>query len=686
MKSWLLAAAAGAALLSACSEKKEAAAPAAPPPPPKAAYGAFGLMDDAMDASVKPGDDFYKYANGKWLATAKIPADKSAYGIGDVLQDKSEADLHTMLDDLAKAPQTDPSKKKVADLYAAWMDTDAIEKRGVEPLKPYLDRIAAVKTQADLMKAFGDTDFDSPFGWSIQPDPADTTKYAVFLNQAGLGMPARDFYLNAGAKFDAYRAAYKAYVTTIFKLVGDANAEKDMAAVYALELAMAKVQWSPEKQRNVKATYNPMNLDGLKKLAPQVDWPVVLEGPGLKDAKTIVVGEKSAIVDEAKLVASTPIETWRAYLAFHLANDNASNLPKAFDDARFEFYSKTLRGQEQQRDRWKRGVALVDNSVGEALGQAYVEQHFPADSKAKIKDLVANLLAALKTRIEKNEWMDDKTRAEALKKLATFDPRVGYPDKWRDYSALAIEPGKLFEDAVAARHFDWNRQVARINSPVDRGEWVMTPPTVNAYYDPLMNQITFPAGILQPPFFDAAADPAVNYGSIGAVIGHEIGHGFDDQGREFDEKGLIRNWWTDATAKKFKAATDALAAQYHQYCPIPGDAKACVNGQLTMGENIGDLGGLEMAYTAYHMSLDGKDAPVLNGLTGDQRFFIAYAQSWQAMMRDDFVRSLMLTNPHAPDNVRGQNPERNVDAWYAAFDVKPGDKLYLPPEKRVHIW
>ncbi|MBI1359799.1 MAG: M13 family peptidase [Alphaproteobacteria bacterium] len=683
MRISLLLAASAAALLAGCG-KETASAPAAPTPPPaKVALGTFGIDTAQMDTTVKPGDDFYKYVNGKWLASAKMPADKARYGSFDALRDKSDDDVHTLLEDLKANPPSDVTLKKVADLYAAWMDPDAIEQRGIEPLKPYLDRIAAIKTRADLMKFGGDIDFSSPFGLGIQPDPADTTKYAVFLGQAGLGM-GRDYYLNKGEKFDAYRAAYKTYITTILKLIGDPTPEKSAQEVFDLETKLAKVQWSPERQRDVKATYNPMDRAGLKKLAPDVDWPVVLASAGLGDVQNIVVGETTAITDGGKLWDTAPIDTWKKYLAFHVASDSANALPKAFDDANFDFYSKTMRGIEQQRDRWKRGVTLVDGAIGEGLGQAYVAKYFPPENKEKMDALVKNLLAALKTRIENLDWMDDATRAEALKKLATFDPRIGYPDKWRDYSALTIEPGKLFEDVRAAHKFEWDRQVNRLSQPVDREEWYMTPPTVNAYYDPLMNQITFPAAILQPPFFDPLADPAVNYGAIGAVIGHEIGHGFDDQGRQFDEHGKIRNWWTDETAKKFKAATDALAAQYHAYCPLPPDG--CVNGYLTMGENIGDLGGMQMAYTAYHMSLDGKEAPVIDGFTGDQRFFMAWAQVWRAMSRDDALRNLMLTNPHAPDQVRGQNPERNVDAWYAAFNVKEGDKMYLPPDKRVHIW
>ena len=553
MRISLLLAASAAALLAGCG--KEAATPAstAPAAPAKVALGAFGIDTAEMDTSVNPGDDFYKYVNGKWLATATMPADKARYGSFDALRDKSDADVHALLEGLKANPATDATEKKVADLYAAWMDEDAIEKRGIEPLKPYLDRIAAIKTRADLMTFAGDIDFSSPFGMGIQPDPADTTKYAVFIGQAGLGM-GRDYYLNKGAKFDDYRNAYKTYITTMLKLIGDPTPEKSAQDVFDLETKLAKIHWSPERQRDVKATYNPMDRAGLKKLAPDVDWAVALNAAGLKDVQKVVVGETTAITDGAKLWETAPLDTWKKYLAFHITSDSANALPKAFDEANFNFYSKTLRGIEQQRDRWKRGVTLVDGAIGEGLGQLYVAKYFPPENKEKMDALVKNLLAALKTRIEKLDWMDDATRAEALKKLATFDPRIGYPDKWRDYSALTIEPGKLFEDVHAAHKFEWDRQVDRLNQPVDREEWYMTPPTVNAYYDPLMNQITFPAAILQPPFFDPLADPAVNYGGIGAVIGHEVGHGFDDQGRQFDENGKIRNWWTDEDRQEIQSS------------------------------------------------------------------------------------------------------------------------------------
>lgn len=650
-----------------------------------ATLGNFGIDTAQMDRSVNPGDNFYQYVNGKWLTTTKIPADRSRYGSFIVLRDQSEVDQHVLLEDLARSNPTDPTLKKITDLYAAWMDTASIEKRGLEPLQPDLDRIAAANNKSDLMKLVGDINISSPLGFDIMPDPADTSRYAVFIGQAGLGM-GRDYYINEGPQFDTYREAYQDYIRTVLQLTGDTDAANSARAVFALELKLAQIHWSPAQRRDVQATYNPMNLEDLKELVPNIHWPTVLEATGLGDEQNFIVAEKSAIVEGAALLDSIPLDTWKKYMAFHRVSDTASLLSESFDAAHFSFYGKTLRGTQEQRDRWKRGVALVDRNIGEGLGQAYVAKHFPPDYKGKMDVLVENLLAAFEIRLNNLEWMDDETRAQALKKLATFDPRIGYPSKWRDYSALTIAPGKLFESVQNARQFEWSRKVSRLNEPVDREDWYMTPPTVNAYYDPLMNQITFPAAILQPPFFDAKADPAVNYGGIGAVIGHEIGHGFDDQGRKFDENGKIRNWWTPATEKKFEVLTKALGDQYSAYCPIPGDVKTCVNGELTMGENIGDLGGLQMAYTAYKLSLNGKEAPVIDGFTGDQRFFMSWAQVWRGLSREDALRNLILTNPHSPEMVRGQNPQRNIDAWYDAFDVEETNKMYLPPEQRIQIW
>ena len=675
-------AAATLVLLTGCS--KPAATPAVASASAKPAFGAFGVDVSQIDTSVKPGDDFFKYVNGKWLASFKMPRDKSSFGSFDKLVDASETNIHLVLDDLAKTPQTAGSTpQKVADLYASWMDEAVVEKRGIEPLKPYLDKIAAILSKADLMKVMASPDFASPAAVTIDPDPADPSKYAVWVGQAGLGMPNRDYYLKPGPTFEKYRSNYLAYVTKIFELSGEPKPAEAAAEVIALETKLAAVQWAPERQRNVKEAINPMDLSALQKLAPAIDWKAFLAGYGIDGAQRVIVGETTALRDGMKLVDTQPLASWKAYLAFHIASSNARDLAKAFDDANFSFYGKALQGTEVQRDRWRRGVGLVDTEIGEGAGEIYVQKYFPPENKAKMDELVKNLLAALKSRIEKNTWMDQATRAEALKKLSTFEPRIGYPVKFRDYSKLTIETGKLFENVIAGEHFDWARKLSRLNDKVDRSEWDMVPQEVNAYYDPLMNQITFPAAILQPPFFDAAADPAVNYGAIGAIIGHEIGHGFDDQGKEFDETGKIRNWWTKATDAKFKASTSALGAQYDAYCPL---ADACLKGQLTMGENIGDLGGLEMAYTAYHLFLGDKPAPVIDGFTGDQRFFLAYGQAWQELLRDDWVRQQVITDPHSPGQYRANGVVRNVDAWYDAFGVKEGDKLYLPPAKRVRIW
>jgi putative endopeptidase len=496
-------------------------------------------------------------------------------------------------------------------------------------------------------------------------------------------MPVRDYYLNEGDRFDAYRAAYRAYVTKIFELLGDENPAASAEAVVALETELATVHWAPERQRDVQATNNPVDRAGLAALIPAMEWDEFLPVAGLGSVQNFVVNETTALRDGAALLDSQPVEAWQKYLAFHLASDHASNLPKAFDDASFDFYRRTLAGVEVQRDRWKRGVQLLDSLIGEGVGEVYVARFFPPEYKAQMDELVANLVTAMRQRLGELTWMDDATRTEALKKLATFEPRVGYPVKWRDYSAYGVAPGRLLENVRNGRRFEWNREVARLDEPVDRDEWGMNPQTVNAYYNPLVNQITFPAAILQPPFFDPYADPAVNYGAIGAVIGHEIGHGYDDQGREFDETGRIRNWWTPETNERFNAAIARFAEQYNAFCPLEG---ACVNGNFTMGENIGDLGGLEMAHTAYKLSLDGREAPVIDGFTGDQRFFMAHAQVWRSIQREDALRNQLLTDPHAPAAARGSIPERNMDAWYAAFGVQEGDAQYIAPENRVRIW
>jgi putative endopeptidase len=681
MKRTLLLAASAAVILMGCSGEKPAPAAEAP----KAALGAFGVETVNMDTAVKPGDDFFKYANGKWLATFQMPADKARFGAFDALAEKSEDDVKSIVEDLAaEAPAPGTTAAKVADIYASWMDEAAIEARGIEPLKPYLDQINAVTDTAGVLKLMSTPDFAAPFGIGIEADPDDPTRYSIWAVQAGLGMPDRDYYLKTGETFEKYRAAYKAYVTKIFELIGDPAPAASADAVIKVETKIAQGHWAQESLRDVAKAFNTMSYAEFKTFAPALNWDDVLVGMGLpaNPPKIMAYGD-TAVRDGAKLVGATPVADWKKYLAFHIASDNATALPKAFDDAQFEFFGKTLRGVTAQRERWKRGVRILDANIGEGVGEVYVAKFFPPDNKAKMDALVGNLRTALDGRLKTLAWMDEPTRAEALKKLGTFERRIGYPSKWRDYSAMMIEKGKHFENMVAARKFEWNRQIARLNEPVDRNEWGMNAQTVNASYNPLMNQITFPAAILQPPFFDPNADPAVNYGAIGGVIGHEIGHGFDDQGRAFDETGKTRNWWTPETDAKFKAATDRLAAQYDKYCPVPD---GCINGRLTMGENIGDLGGLTMAYTAYKLSLNGQEAPVIDGFTGDQRFFLAWAQVWRATAREDDTRQRLVTDPHSMPEYRTNGVVRNMDEWYAAFNVQPGDALYLPPEERVKIW
>jgi predicted metalloendopeptidase len=660
------------------------ASPSGQAQPARPALGAFGVDTAQMDTAVKPGDDFFRYVNGKWLATAAIPPDKARYGMFDALRDKAEVDVRALVEELGRTPAPAGTvRQKVADLYASWMDEARIEARGREPLRADLAAIDAATTKTDLLRLMGHIQFTAPFGFGISADPADPARYVVTVSQAGLGMPVRDYYLTAGEKFDGYRAAYRTYVTRIFELLGDGAPAESAAAVIALETKLAQAHWPLERRRDVKATNNPMDRAGLAAAIPEIDWQVALEPGGLGAVSRVVVREISAIKGGGALLDTEPVTAWKKYLAFHLADDASDHLPKAFDDASFAFHGKALRGVEVQRERWKRGIQLLDNLIGQGLGELYVARHFPPGHKAAMDALVVNLRTAMGERLKTLAWMDDKTRAEAQKKLASFEPRIGYPSKWRDYGAYRVDESSLFENVRRGRAFDWQRRVARLGGPVDRTEWGMNPQTVNAQYSPLMNQITFPAAILQPPFFDPAADPAVNYGAIGAVIGHEMGHGFDDRGREYDEAGRIRNWWTAETNQKFLAQTAKLAAQYDAFCPLPN---TCVNGKLTMGENIGDLGGLEMAYTAYQLSLAGKDAPVIDRFTGDQRFFLAHAQIWRAIQRDDALRNQILTDPHAPAAARGSIPERNMDTWYTAFGVKPGDKAYLPPDQRVRIW
>jgi endothelin-converting enzyme/putative endopeptidase len=648
----------------------------------KAKYGNWGVDLQARDLSVKPGDDFWRHANNNWFKSNPIPADRQAWGVAHLLSEELNLQLKAILESAAASNK--PAERQVADLYAGYMDEAGIEARGIAPLRPHLARIDAIKNRDQLLAHFATPGFTSPVGVGIIPNPADPTRYAAIASQGGLGMPGRDYYLKEGAQYDKFRAAYRDYIVQVHKLAGITEAEAKADAIIALERKIAEAHWTPERSRDARNLGNVLTRPQLAQLAPQLDWPKFLERRGLGGQQTVIVPQSTAISGIGQLLDTVPLDTWKAYSAYHLIRNAAPYLPKAFDQANFNFFGRTLGGAEQQLPRWKRGLGVVNNTLGEAVGQIYMERHFPAESRQQMAELITNLRGAFAERLQRLDWMDDATRTQALAKLDAFDPRIGGPAKYIDYSALKVDRGDIAGNMLRAAQFNWNLQLSRLPKPVDRSLWGMNPQTINASYNALQNQITFPAAILQPPFFDPKADPAVNYGSIGAVIGHEIGHGFDDNGRRFDAQGKLRDWWTASSAEKFGQRATRLRDQYGQYEALPG---LKVNGQLTLGENIGDLGGLEMAYAAYrrHIAKHGEPA-VIDGLTGDQRFFLAFAQAWRQQNREGATRQQVLTDPHSPAEFRANGTVRNMDAWYKAFDVKPGDKLYLPPEQRVRIW
>ena len=647
-------------------------------------YGDWGYDPSAMDGSVKPGDDFWAYVNGAWDKKTQIAADRASAGPFITLSDGAERDVRQIVEQLANDPNRDPLGQQVGDFYSSFMDTGAIEAAGTGPLKPYLAEINGAKTRAQLVSLFIKPGYASPVDVGIAPNFKDPDIYAVFAGQSRLGMPSREYYLEDNAKMKAHRAAYRDYIITIQKLAGLPGGEASADRIIALETALSKAQWKAADRRDIDKIYNPMTRAQLSKLAPQFSWNATLAKAGLGNAKTIIVTEPSAVAGAGKLVASTPLSTWKEWMSFRFVSDHASVLPKAIDDARFAFYSKELSGVQQQRERWKRGVAAVNGALGEGVGQIYVKAHYPAESERQMKELIGNLEDAYRERIGSNRWMDEATRKAALEKLAAFEPRIGHPVKYIDYSSMKVVKGDPLGNLVRSDDFQWKLDLKRFPKPVDRTLWDMFPQTINAYYNPLANQITFPAAILQPPFFDPNADTAANYGAIGAVIGHEMGHGFDNEGRKFDPTGKLRDWWSPGAAKAFTTRTDALVEQYNGFRPFPDLA---INGKLTLGENIGDLSGVEAAYAAFKKyTAKHGEAPVIDGLSGDQRFFIAYAQAWQEKDREDAERQQIITNEHSPGKYRVNGVVRNVDAWYKAFNVQPGDKLYLPPEQRVHIW
>jgi len=667
-----------------CSREAASPATASPAPATKPVFGSFGVDLTTRKATVKPGDDFFASANGAWLDTFTIPPDKASYGIFTKLDDEARANVRKIIEGAAGAkPAPGSIEQKIGDYFASFMDTAKIEADGINALKPDLDRITAVKTPAELARLFGEVGFQSPVGGYIGQDDKDPEAYFVNLVQSGLGMPDRDYYLRDDPKLKETRVAYLAHVGRMLTLAGVPDGSAKAARIVALETKIAQAHWARERTRDAIANYNPKRRAELSSFAPGLDWQAMLDAMGLGAWDRFNANTPTAVKGIAALVASQPLEDWKAYLTYHHVHNHAPYLPKAVDDENFAFFGKVLSGREKQRERWERGVDLVNGGLGEAIGQVYVKQHFPPEAKAKIDALVENMKGAYKANIEKLEWMGPETRAKALEKLASLRVKIGYPNKWKDYSSMAIMPGNVLANARAAEEWSWRFDVAKLGKPVDKDEWLITPQTVNAYYYPPTNEITFPAAILQAPAFDPHADEAVNYGGIGAVIGHEIGHGFDDQGRLYDAKGALNDWWSKADDASFKKRSAGLAAQYGAFEALPG---LKVNGQLTLGENIGDLGGLGVAYQAYRRSLGGKEAPVIDGLTGDQRFFLAYAQVFRTKYRDEALRTMVLSDAHSPAQFRVNGVVRNVDAWYAAFNVQPGEKLYLAPDQRVKIW
>ena len=650
----------------------------------------WGVNLGFVDPGAKPGDDFYEFANGGWLRSAEIPPDRAAAGVGLELNKLNEERLKTIIAGLhTRKPGAE--EQKLRDLYDAFMDEAGIEAKGLKPAQEDLATIAALQSLEDVARMLGTPGYPlgGPFRMTVAADDKNPDAYVVVLNQWGLGMPDRDYYLRDDAALAKTRDAYKKYLAQMLTLAGIQDAEPRAEAIYALERAIAEAHWPAADRRDEDKVYNPMTLPELEKLVPDYPWAATFTAAGIPlkapgGERRVVVSEKSAFPAIAKIFAATPVPVWRDYLSVRYLHAFSAYLPHAVDEADFAFYGTMIQGRVKQMDRATRGARVLDNQMGEALGKIYVRDYFPPESKAKVRTLVQNLLQAYEADLKTLDWMTPETRGKALEKLRHFTVKVGYPDHWRDYAALEIRRDDLLRSVKNAGAFEWNREVKRIDQPVDKTEWGMTPPTVNAYYNPSANEIVFPAGILQSPQFDPSADDAVNYGAIGAVIGHEISHGFDDQGSKYDGLGVLRSWWTETDRKNFDARTDALARQYDEYEPLTG---LHINGRLTLGENIADLAGLVIANKAYHISLHGKPAPVLDGYTGDQRFYLAFAQSWRSKVKDEATRQRLLSNPHSPPEYRVNGVVRNDDGWYAAFpNVKPTDKFYMAPDRRVRLW
>jgi putative endopeptidase len=646
-----------------------------------------GIDLSAMDTSVRPGDDFFRYVNGTWVDSTEMPADKSSYGVFHKLLDESQEAVKGIIEASANGDFPKGSdEQKVGDLYKSFLDWDTRNARGIEPLQPELDRISAIENYDELAIYFGGAvkrGLDAPFGASQWEDLLNPSQYAILLRQGGLGLPDREYYFTDDEASETIRQKYVAHVEAMFNLAGLDGGADAASTIMALETRLAAEHMKKEQMRDYAGNYRKFAVSDLPDVMPGFNWDGYLAELGIPDLQEIVLFNLEYLKALNGIIQDTDLDTWKTYLKWSALNNTASRLTREIDDQNFEFYGKTLSGTEEQRPDWRRAVQAVDGALGEVVGKVYVKEYFPPEAKERMLELVGNLVKAYEKSIKELDWMGEETKAEALDKLSKFTPMIGYPDKWRDYSALDIEADDYYGNIERANLAEHKRQIDRQGGPVDRGEWGMYPQTVNAYYNPPLNQIVFPAAILQPPFFNMEADDAVNYGAIGAVIGHEVGHGFDDKGSTFDGDGVLRNWWTDDDRAEFEKRTGRLVDQYAGFAPFED---LSVNGEYTLGENIGDLGGISIGLLAYKMSLDGKEPPVIDGFTGIQRVFLGYGQVWRAIIRDEALRRQIATDPHSPAVYRANGPVRNVPDWYEAFNVQETDALYLPPEERVKIW
>ncbi|MEM6640087.1 MAG: M13-type metalloendopeptidase [Pseudomonadota bacterium] len=647
----------------------------------------LGIDTENIDQTVRPQDDFYRFVNGGWLASTTIPDDKSNYGSFSQLADQARAQLRTIIEEAADTPSRDGTDaQKVGDFYRSFMNLEAIEREGLTPLNDEVARIDAIQTPADLLTYFGYAQRSgggTTFNLWVNQDAKASTEYIVYVSQGGLGLPDKSYYESDDEKFVNIRADYLQHIRRTLGLAAVDNAEQRAQQILDIETALASHHWKREDNRDRNATYNKLTLAEANAAMPGSDWRDILGGAGIKGEDAFIVRQPSYFKSMVEMANTVPIDHWRGYLYFHMLRAASPYLTEPFVQENFNFYSGTLRGIEKNRPRWRRGVAAVEQALGEVVGKLYVERHFKPEAKARMEDLVENLRQAFEVSINELEWMSPETKIEAQAKLAKFTPKIGYPNEWKDYARLKVKPDTLLENVRNSYDVEYTRMLSKLGQDIDRNEWFMTPQTVNAYYNPSMNEIVFPAAILQPPFFNMEADDAVNYGAIVAVIGHEFSHGFDDQGRKSDGDGNLRDWWTDQDATEFKARADGLVEQYDGYSPIDG---INVNGKLTLGENIGDLAGLTMAYKAYKLSLGGKEAPVIDGYTGDQRFFMGWSQVWRRLYREDELRNRLVTDPHSPSEYRVNGIVSNMPAFFDAFDVKPGDDLYRAPSDRVEIW